>query len=505
MLIVHILPTIVSFHGQWCTDMEKLPDELLVVIVDCLSVDDITLDPTTSPEHRSSLPVHGSWYPTWALCRVDKRFHSIAKARLYSTYRFSIGHPELFLRTISTSPDLASCVKRIIWGSGDTSALQTGLLTTEEKRQIVAGLRHLEHTSATILADRFTDLTSNDSDLFLSTILLFTPLVKGLFIDGTNDWAWKQSWLKLATANPQYLAELRKVTVRGHPQMRNILPLLTLPSLRTVRITRVALEIGDLFFETRPQRIDWNAYDELCRSSHDGVPQVEDIHLAGSYLQTIGGFLGYAKRCENLTSFHIKWTGTRINHRPTAYKELIRLFDHHRERLEHISVRDASRDHIESGATLLSCLEGMNRLRSLTINLINFLCWEQGFRPHPQVPSVLQMHHLQDILIRLPKSIEDLNLCMDGPEVFEGDVSIVGSFEVLLRIAPLIHTTLPALQRFATVGWHPFLAMFPCQTQRPALQEAFAKAGVTYVSVPHSELDIRDDIYCLDYVERDWV
>jgi hypothetical protein len=47
--------------------------------------------------------------------------------------------------------------------------------------------------------------------------------------------------------------------------------------------------------------------------------------------------------------------------------------------------------------------------------------------------------------------------------------------------------------------------MFPCQTQRPALQEAFAKAGVTYVSVPHSELDIRDDIYCLDYVERDWV
>jgi hypothetical protein len=94
---------------------------------------------------------------------------------------------------------------------------------------------------------------------------------------------------------------------------------------------------------------------------------------------------------------------------------------------------------------------------------------------------------------------------MDGPKVFDGDVSIIGSLEVLLKIAPTTHTILPALQKFATVGWHPFLAMFPCQTKRAALQEAFAKGGITYVSQPHLEDEVRDDIYCLDYVERDWV
>jgi hypothetical protein len=486
--------------------MEKLPDELLIAVFDCLSVDDDASDPTISPENWPSPPLHAKWYSTWALCRVNKRFHRIVNARLYSTYRFSVGHPELFLRTISTSPGLASCVKRIIWGIGrDSSAFQRDLLTSGEKRQIVAGLRHLEHLSATRLADRFTDLVSSDSDLYLSTILLFTPLIEELFIDGTNDWAWKQSWLKLATANPQYLAKLRKVTVRGHPHIRNILPLLTVPTLRTLRVTRVGLEIGDLYFETRPQYIEWDADDELRRPSNDEVPQVEDIHLAGPYLQTVGGFFGYAKRCGNLKSFHVEWTGTGSNHRPTAYKALIRLFDHHLERLEHISIRDATRDHVDSAAKLLSCLRGIKRLRSLTINLINFLPWGRGSRPNPQVPNVLQVHHLQEILISLPKSIEDLNLCMDGTEVFDGDVSIVGSLEVLLKIAPTIRTILPALQRFATVGWHPFLAMFPCQTKRAALQETFVKAGVTYVSQPHSELEIRDDIYCLNYVERDWV
>jgi hypothetical protein len=366
--------------------MEKLPDELLIAVFDCLSVDDDALDPTISPENWPPLSLHDKWYSAWVFCRVNKRFHRIVKARLYSTYRFSVGHPELFLRTISTSPDLASCVKRIIWGVGrDSSALQIGLLTSGEKRQVIAGLRHLGHLSATKLAYRFNDLTSSDSDLYLSTILLFTPLVEELFIDGTNDWAWKQSWLRLATANPQYLAKLRKVTVRGHPHMRNILPLLTLPTLRTVRVTRVVLEIGDLYFETRPQHIEWDADDELCRPSNDEVPQVEDIHLAGPYLQNVGAFFGYAKRCGNLKSFHIEWTGTRSNHRPTAYKVLIRLFDHHLERLEHISIRDATQDHVESAAKLLSCLRGMKRLRSLTINLINFLPWERGSRPDPQI------------------------------------------------------------------------------------------------------------------------
>lgn len=224
-----------------------VPDELLLYIFEIGLVDDSLAPQPSGLPYRLLLPVQGDRQWSWALCHVNRRFHHIIKTISYRTYRFSIRPPELFLRTLSTSPGLGSCVKSLTWGFGDARRiLQPDLLSLPKKVHITTYLRQLQTTSAHRLADE---------DAYLSAILLFTPHIEELFIDGTDNWATNQTWLKLATANPHALSRLSKITIRGYPRPKSMRSMLTLPSLKIFEATLTCEKHND-YVERRPQFVE---------------------------------------------------------------------------------------------------------------------------------------------------------------------------------------------------------------------------------------------------------
>jgi len=104
----------------------------------------------------------------------------------------------------------------------------------------------------------------------------------------------------------------------------------------------------------------------------------------------------------------------------------------------------------------------------------------------------------------LPKGIEDLSLCVNDPENFVSG-HINGSIETFLAMAPVFPILQPSLSKLSIVGWNPLLFPFPCQTQLSALQETFSQANVVLTARTQEEGAHSGDIFCLDYVEKDWV
>ena len=72
---------------------------------------------------------------------------------------------------------------------------------------------------------------------YLEFFLFFTPKAENFFVDAVWQWDDHSYCFESLVANPSPFENLRSITIRGSLRLENIVPLLTLPSLRIMDLT----------------------------------------------------------------------------------------------------------------------------------------------------------------------------------------------------------------------------------------------------------------------------
>ncbi|KAF1847335.1 uncharacterized protein K460DRAFT_363425 [Cucurbitaria berberidis CBS 394.84] len=458
--------------------METLPDELVLEILGYLVAQELD-------RNRCFI---------WALSLVNKRFYRLLKSHLYGTYAFRLGHPESFLRTISSSSELAQCVKHITWGYQDSSyPFQFfDLLSIAEKERIAANIRAFGTVSANELADAFPDLTigahshTADEQAYLSALLMFTPNIKVLDIAGFGVHSWKGSthWLKPVADHAHLFANLVEVKVAGPMRIRHVLPLFTIPSLQTLKLDYLTTNREPAPLNTE---LPWGVDSESSQILREKGSFLKHFHVAHCYTGT-ADIIPLLKAFRCLKTFDFENVE---GSEDKKFQSLLISIVQHCSSLEALRLRDWS---TVPDIGVLKVLRDLKDLHSLDLDVYCFF---------PRHEQTTDPEALTAFLRYLPRNVQHLALQANNDDDDDDDVPSNTFAHTLQTLAPTIRTSLPALRKLAIVDWDPLRCIFPCQIQLKDLQNAFAGAGVEFTS--RSGDTLGDDLVSLDYVEPGWV
>ena len=462
-------------RATFANNMESLPDELILDIFNYLLDQELE-------RNRCFI---------WGLSLVNWRFHRLLNNHLYKAYTFHLGHPELFLRTISSSPELARCVKRVTWGfqSPDPISL-CNLLSPAEKHHIARRLRALGGVAANQLANMFPSLTNkpgsdtNEDESYLGAFLLFTPNIEVLEVTKNESWNSQGDWLIPVAEHGHMFANLVEVKLTGRLRIKNVLALLTIPSLRILKLVAPSWGTGpNMLSYTEADR---EANSIMLQRLQEQGPFVEHLHMAyvKADIADIMPLLGVLRR---LKTFDFEKDGGVDN---ISQVELLRTVKQY-SWLEALRFR-YWRNIQPPG--VLEALGDISHLQSLDIDAC------QIAPPRALDDSAAMMSFLRC----LPSNLKRLALKANNSETGEGTPSPIFA-EVLLRLSRTIRTVLPNLTQLSIVGCDPIWGIFPCQTQLKNLQTCFAEAGVEFTSRPSDFAYSPYELHALDYVEQGWV
>lgn len=197
--------------------LDSLPEELILLILDHLDLSNL--------------------HSLHALNQTSQRLHRLTSERLY--HCFPGRNSELFLRTIAKASSLASHVKQAVWHQERKTNPRLHVI---EKAHIVRKLHQLAvPQQGTDLAEQFAKFGKNDDYWYMEVLLLFMPNLESLTI--RDSWLWDDHhyWFKSLSPffNPLCNSQLKTATLYGPLRIENIVPLLTIPSLRTLSLTQV--------------------------------------------------------------------------------------------------------------------------------------------------------------------------------------------------------------------------------------------------------------------------
>jgi hypothetical protein len=199
------------------SSLDTLPDELILAIL----------------SHINQLPALAS------LSLTNHRLHRLSLPSLYHT--FPGRNSELFLRTISHHPDIASHVKSASWNQ-DRKA--TPRLDVLEKQHIINRLNELCVPHGTDLSAQFAEFGKNDDYWYFEILLLFMPRIEEVEIKASWLWDDHHYWFKSLSLyfNPlRDFAGLKKAYIEGPMRIENAVPLLTIATLRELELTQVTV------------------------------------------------------------------------------------------------------------------------------------------------------------------------------------------------------------------------------------------------------------------------
>jgi hypothetical protein len=89
-----------------------------------------------------------------------------------------------------------------------------------------------------------------------------------------------------------------------------------------------------------------------------------------------------------------------------------------------------------------------------------------------------QKNSLYNTLQGLPTGLQRLGLCLNDHSLYRSRRIIEGFSDILRKLAPLVKTFVPALKEIAVIDWHPFVGIFPCETDMAMLQDLFTKEDI---------------------------
>lgn len=172
------------------------------------------------------------------LSLTNHRLRRLSIPNLY--HAFPGRNSELFLRTISHHPDLAAHIKEAVWQQERKTVPPISPL---EKQHITNRLHELCVPHGTDLAAQFAKFGKNDNYWYFEILLLFCPNLE--VVQVKESWLWDDHhyWFKSLSPffNPLCVSSLKRVLIEGPMRIENIVPLLTIPTLRELQLTQVTV------------------------------------------------------------------------------------------------------------------------------------------------------------------------------------------------------------------------------------------------------------------------
>jgi len=302
-----------------------------------------------------------------------------------------------------------------------------------------------------------------ESDLYLSTFMLFTPNVKELCISTQQSQAGGM-WL------PQSLigkigTNLQKVVLDGGANVVNLLALFLLPKMKTLLI--------DCLLET-PEYEDpeLEAINLVWARLEKEGSNLEHLEISRTtiYIFDLAHLLKCLKNLKVLDYIFGCGAGS-VKKNNRDVQMLFEAIGNHCASVNNMAIDD---DRLVMNPGALEQLRGLENVE--TFQMPTPVFYEKlNCR---SVTKEFLAESLQRNLGNLPKHLKNLRI---STKTGYHDVTET-CFDVLLTLGSAIKTLLPDLGTITFFGWHPQLGTFPCQTRIAALQSAFAQVGVKIVS-----------------------
>lgn len=469
--------------------LTSLPDELILLVLDQLDTDDyLTLRDLNA---------------------TSSRFHRLTIDRLYR--RFPGCAPEQFLRTIALSlPDerhkLMNYVREVVW-------YQSYWDRPSRRRCLPLGDRHavanLLRSSGAILdtTELSTDLPgrfigfSSDFEVhwwYLEFFLFFTPKVEKITVHDTWQWDDHLYWFKSLAANPFHFESLRSITVFGPLRLRNIVPLLTLPSLRTLELT---------------QAIDMRREPDRAFSwALDGEHYVDRRLARGSTLETLiiresDLYLPFAveilEKLQKLKSF----TYEHVSHELSEYPGTPSMFPWVGNMgwgpdscLESLCLRVESVVTHEEMSSLSHHVAGpvLAKLRTLNIGP----CSLETFRGLDLTLSGDLPTIASKIVGTFPNTLESLRI--QWAYEHDGEPRLHLFIDILRHLAEAAARSNSRLRHISIIDWPAFAGWFPLQDEAISLSRLYERSGMQF-DVVYEEIEGEEPLTAMEDVEPDWL
>ncbi|KAF1934925.1 hypothetical protein EJ02DRAFT_460810 [Clathrospora elynae] len=485
-------------------NLDTLPDELILGILDYISIEDY-----------ASLR---------ALNATNWHLHRLTVDRLYS--RFPGRAPEQFLRAVVLPPSderttLANHVNEVVWWTHDhwTRQARGRCLSLGDRHLLANKLRSsgciLNVTDPSLdLPRRFIGFSAEYEVhwWYLEFFLFFTPKVQKLVVHDVWHWDDHTYWFENLAANPERFENLKSITLCGPLRLENVVPLLTLPSIRNMELTQVISmrqEPGREFSWTN----DRDRY--LERRLPAGGSSLEHLTLRDShiYFKKLGGELSALRNLKSFTYDHLKNELGPSELSTYAFPVLGSLLPREGSSLEYLRIRDdclanvSQSDLIDTLTT--RCFGGnvsadvknlaFGKIHTLDIGPCNF-----GFL-HTSDSTILgAVRHFAQCL---PTTLETLRMQWQYQyiNVWEDRMYRLQVFIDFLRLlAPAAVSACPNLKEVALVDWPALVGWFPLPAEVTELQRTYEEVGITF-KVIYEEIQGAEPLEVLIDVEPGWL
>jgi hypothetical protein len=448
------------------SNLDQLPEELLLEVL-------------THIDHLPTL---------LALSKTSTRLHRLALPRLY--HSFPGRNSELFLRTISHLPTFAAHTKTAVWHQERKTRLP--VIDVLEKQHILTRLNELAVPHGIDLAAKYAKYGKNDDYWWFEVLLLFLPNLEHVYV--CDSWLWDDHhyWFKSLSPffNPLSASTLKSARLDGPMRIENIVPLLTINTLRTLVLTQVTVmrREGDRVF----QWATWPVDGVLpARSS-----RLEHLCLRESYItpKTLAPIIQGIKALRSFAYEHVRNDLASTEFGSLIYPSHPPCLSYQAHSLEAVRIRETSHNWYGEIATLL------DRRRYDDIHVLSGAAavdWNTPAYPSLRIvdigplPVQLSLLYSADglhvsydsqlrILAKQLAGVERLRIKLSNNE---GGPSDEGKEEPFLSaLARAIALYSPSLKTVELVDWDPLRGWFP--SEFPMLQRMYAERGLTLSSVP---------------------
>lgn len=451
---------------------------------------------TTLPEELLLLILtHITQLPTLcALSSTTRRLHRLTLTLLYHT--FPGRHSELFLRTVSHSPSLASHTRTATWQQERKSLSPIDVL---EKTHIVSRLNQLCVPHGIDLAAAFAQHGRSEEYWYFETIVLFLPGLETVRV--LESWLWDDHhyWFKSLSTffNPLARSCLRSAKIDGPMRIENVVPLLTIPSLRELDLSHVIVMRREGY-----RVFQWSVWP-VSKVLPEGSSGLEVLRLRESYME-MDLLAPIVRGCRALRVFEYEHVfndlseGAQMDGNLEA-AALAELLQTQRKSLESVRVRMGEEAHwdglpymlyeIDSAEQAAHTRESdFEKLHTLDLGPLNF-SW--------MAPLSGLAGAVITLVDRLPGSLKTLRFMVS----YGGD-----DLDLFLRaFASALSSAQHALNTVEVVDWDPMLGWFP--ENLPDLQKTYSGSKLRLKSVPRDAFEIygAEPLLIDEETEPDWV
>ncbi|CAE7188417.1 hypothetical protein P3342_008938 [Pyrenophora teres f. teres] len=498
------IPTGMGSQNSSERSLGSLPDELILSILDQFDSDDLTT--------------------FRALNVTSRQLHRLSLHRLYQ--RFPGYAPEPFLGTIALSePEkcqkLAKCVKEVVWYQDHWKGPARRRMLSLADRHVLANRLQalgciLNTTDVSMnLPARFVSFLSEYEVhwWYLEFFLFFTPKVEKLRVWDVWQWDDHSYWFESLAANPAHFENLESITLYGPLRLENIVPLLTLPSIRElvlVQCVAMRQELGRNF--------SWSdGRDDYVHQRLAGGSSLEHLSLRESHIvfPFVYALLEPLKNLKSFTYDHFQNDLSFPIYAESQALMSLPSMQAHWTSLEYLRLHVERVSNVEEiswllGSTPENGKPTFPKLRALDIGPCSgetFL----GVQLSPTDSSVKSIHlresHVERSVRAIPRTLKTLYLQWGQNIETPRDMlphHLLQFLNYLQLFAEIAARWNYDLKRVAISDWPALAGWFPFPEGVESLKKAYEELGMEF-DVLHEEIVGQEPLILRDDIEPDWL